>query len=100
VVIFPLSPQISREIVPGVLPCTSTSYGEVTIASAMSGVDSETRVIGRSMWITVERPTMRSSIRGAPAPATAPTAFSARAALCARAIGGSTMRTIRTRATA
>ena len=48
---------------PGALPCTSTWLVEVTNASAMSGVDSATRVIGRSTLNTVDRPTSSSIIR-------------------------------------
>ena len=38
----PLSLHTSSEIVPGALPCTSSSRGAVTSASAMSGVESDT----------------------------------------------------------
>src|SRR5258706_8837431 len=91
--ILPVSLQIISEMVPGNLPCTSTSYGVVTIASATSGVDSDTRVIGRSVRMMVERPTIKVTTS-----AEAATAFSALAAVWARAIGGSTMTTISRRA--
>src|ERR1700674_1396037 len=85
------------EMVPGVLPCTSSSYGVVTIASAMSDVESDTRVIGRSVRMMADRPTSRSSCLTDPSP----TALSALAASWpAWAIGGSTMMTNSRTATA
>jgi hypothetical protein len=62
--------------VPGVLPCNSNWLADVTIASAMSALVSETRVIGVPMSSTVERPaTICTGIAGV-----SMTAFAAAAA--------------------
>ena len=53
----PLRSHTNIEIVPGVLPLTSSWLVEVTSASAMSALVSETREIGVPTSITVERPT-------------------------------------------
>ena len=47
------------EIVPGVLPLISSWFDDVTMASAMSALVSDTRAIGEPMSITIERPTIR-----------------------------------------
>ena len=47
----------NSEIVPGAFPCSSSCNGEVTIASAMLGVVSDTRVMGCPTEMTVDRPT-------------------------------------------
>jgi hypothetical protein len=46
------------EIVPGVLPLISSSLDEVTSASAMSALVSDTRAIGCPVSSTVDRPTI------------------------------------------
>ena len=44
-------------MVPGVLPLTSSSFGDVTSASATSALVSDTRAIGLPTSTIVERPT-------------------------------------------
>ena len=50
-------------MVPGALPLSSSSFGEVTIASAMSELVSEMRLIAAPMSSTVERPTITFTAR-------------------------------------
>ena len=53
----PARSHTNIEIVPGALPWIRSCPGEVTIASATSGLVSETRVIGWPTVSSVERPT-------------------------------------------
>ena len=52
----PARSHTNIEIVPGVLPCSSSWLFDVTIASAMSGLVSDTRMIGAPISSTVDRP--------------------------------------------
>ena len=52
------------EMAPGPLPWTSSWLGEVTSASAMSALVSETRAIGLPTSMSVERPTSRRTASG------------------------------------
>ena len=76
-------------MVPGALPLSSSSLGEVTIASATSGLVSETRVMAAPTSRTVERPTITLTVRvawslaGASAFAAAIVAAACGAASCA-----------------
>src|SRR6476659_3900724 len=49
---------------PGALPCTSSCCCEVTIASAMVGLLSDTRVMFAPTFTTADRPTSRSIVAG------------------------------------
>ena len=48
-------------MVPGALPCRSSWLFDVTIASAMSGLVSDTRMMGVPISSTVDRPTTMST---------------------------------------
>src|SRR3954451_23024740 len=49
---------------PGALPCTSSCCCDVTIASAMVGLLSDTRVMFAPTFTTADRPTSRSIVAG------------------------------------
>ena len=90
----PALSQTNIEIVPGGLPWMSSCPGPVTIASAMSGTVSDTRVIAAPTLRMADRPTSRSisvgisaAARGAPG-AVALTGTNAGA--CCRASGAAT----------
>ena len=60
------------EMAPGPLPCTSSWFGAVTSASAMSALVSDTRAIGLPTSMRVERPTSSRTASGADASTSTP----------------------------
>src|SRR5438445_6153659 len=83
----PARSQTNSEIVPGILPLRSSWFGDVTIASAMSALVSDTRAIGLPMSITVERPTRsRTALASGSAAAAAPTDVIGTGRACAHSV--------------